>query len=68
MDLYRYDNPSRAPAGLERWERERKFYAKAFAVEFLPGDPVYVVELGGYEWYSIAWMTVQCLDVARGTR
>ncbi len=66
IDLHRYDDPARAPSGLVSWQRSNKFYARSFRVEFLAEDPIYVVELGGYDWYTLGWMTVRCLDGARG--
>jgi len=64
IDLHRYDEPSRVPAGLVTWLRHEKFYSRRFRVEFLPQDPVYAVELGGFDWYTLGWMTVRCLDGA----
>ncbi len=66
IDLHRYDEPSRAPSDLVTWPRHEKFYARTFRAEFLAEDPIYVVELGGYDWYTLAWKTVRWLDSARG--
>jgi len=65
IDLYRYDDPNNAPRGIEKWDRNVKFYAREFLVELSPGDPVYFVRLGGYDWYTIGWRTVGCLDEIR---
>jgi hypothetical protein len=66
FDLYRYDDPAAVPAGLERWRRQGMQDDTRFILEFLPGDPVYVVERGGFHWYTLSGRTVRALDGIRG--
>jgi hypothetical protein len=62
IDLYRYDDPAAAPTGLERWRRQGMQDDEKFILEFRPDDPVYVIERGGFQWYTLGGHTVRALD------
>jgi hypothetical protein len=66
VDLYRHDDPAGVPDDVPVWPRNQMFYERRYVVKFFPDDPAYVVVLGGFDWYTLGWMSANSLDVARG--